>query len=183
MRKILIPAAVAMALPLAACQPSVDEVMAEYQASAAAETARAEASRAAEAPKIIQAGKDFLAKTAEEPGVVTLPSGLMYKVLSSPNPKAPHPTVNDIVSVNYEGTLVDGTVFDSSYERGQPAQFPLNRVVQAWQIGIPLMHKGDTIMLYVPSELGYGDKATPDDRIPANSVLVFKVELLSIQGK
>ena len=130
----------------------------------------------------VKAGQDFLAKTAKEPGVVTLPSGLMYKVLSSPNPSAPKPAVTDKVKVHYEGKLVDGKVFDSSYERGTPAVFKVNQVVEGWQIGIPLMHKGDTYMLYVPSNLGYGEIARGED-IPANSVLVFKVELLDIQGK
>lgn len=164
-------AAAAALLSLSACQPSVEKTMAEYQASAEAENA-----------KTVKDGADFLAKTAREPGVVTLPSGLMYKIVSSPNPKATQPTVTDTVTVNYEGKLVNGKVFDSSYERNSPATFPLGRVVEAWQIGIPLMHKGDTMMLYVPAELGYGAQASPDGAIPANSVLVFKVELLNIQS-
>ncbi len=131
----------------------------------------------------LKAGQDFMAKTAKEPGVVTLPSGLMYKVVSDPNPGAPQPTATDTVKVHYEGTLVDGKVFDSSYERGVPAVFGLQNVVKAWQIGIPLMHKGDTYMLYVPPELGYGAEAAPDGSIPANSVLIFKVQLLDIAGK
>jgi FKBP-type peptidyl-prolyl cis-trans isomerase len=128
-----------------------------------------------------KAGQDYLAKVAKEPGVVTLPSGLMYKVIESPNPSAPQPTVNDSVTVNYEGKLIDGTTFDSSYERNQPATFPLAGVVEGWQIGIPLMHKGDTIMLYVPPKLGYGEQ--DKGPIPPNSALVFKVQLLGINGK
>lgn len=130
----------------------------------------------------VKAGQDFLAKTAKEPGVVKLPSGLMYKVIADPNPTAPQPTVDDTVKINYEGKLVDGTVFDSSYERGVPAVFPLGRLVKAWQIGIPLMHKGDTYMLYVPPELGYGAEGG-GDAIPPNSVLIFKVQLIDIAGK
>jgi len=101
--------------------------------------------------------------------------------VANPDPTAPQPTVNDTVTVNYEGKLIDGTTFDSSYERNQPASFPLNRVVEAWQIGIPLMHKGDTLMLYVPPALGYGEQ--DQGAIPPNSVLVFKVQLLGINGK
>ncbi|ESQ74830.1 FKBP-type peptidyl-prolyl cis-trans isomerase [Asticcacaulis sp. AC402] len=150
----------------------VEKEMAAYQAELEAAQA-----------KYAKAGEDFLAKTAKEPGVVTLPSGLMYKVLSNPNPNAPQPKITDTVTVNYEGKLVDGRIFDSSYARNQPASFPLNRVVEAWQIGIPLMHKGDSYMLYVPSKLGYGERDMGNGEIPANSVLVFKVELLDIQAK
>ncbi len=129
----------------------------------------------------IKAGQDFLAKTAKEPGVVKLPSGLMYKVVADPDPTAPRPAADDTVKIHYEGKLVDGTVFDSSYDRGVPAVFPLAHLVKAWQIGIPLMHKGDTYMLYVPPELGYGSEDM--GQIPPNSVLVFKVQLLDIAGK
>ena len=125
---------------------------------------------------------DFLAKAAKTPGVVTLPSGLMYRVVSSPNPGAPQPNASDTVTIMYEGSLVNGKVFDSSYQRNQPATFPLGRLIKAWQIGIPLMHKGDTFMLFVPPELGYGAEGAGAD-IPPNSVLVFKVQLLDIQGK
>lgn len=166
-------------LGLTACQPSVDKAMEQIQASKDAE----DSAMAVEAGKNLEAGKAFLAKIAKEPGVITLPSGLMYKVVSSPNPKAAKPTINDTVAVMYEGRLIDGKVFDSSYERGEPAQFPVNQVVPGWQEGIPLMHKGDTYMLYVPADLGYGDRRTPGDKIPPNSALVFKVELLAIQGE
>ncbi|EGF92246.1 FKBP-type peptidyl-prolyl cis-trans isomerase fkpA [Asticcacaulis biprosthecium C19] len=176
MRLLIACTLAALALPtfLAACSrddASLEKELAAYQASADAQAAAN-----------LQAGKDFLAKTAKEPGVVTLPSGLMYKVLANPNPTAPQPKVTDKVTVNYEGKLIDGRIFDSSYARNQPASFPLNQVVPAWQIGIPLMRKGDSYMLYVPSDLGYGERAMGDD-IPANSVLVFKVELLDIQAK
>ena len=159
-------------LILGACsdKSDMDKAFAEQEAAASSLAAASQVANAA-----------FLAKTAKEAGVVTLPSGLMYKVLSSPNPAAPQPTAQDTVTVNYEGKLVDGTIFDSSYQRNQPATFPLGRVVEAWQIGIPLMHQGDTYMLYVPAKLGYGDKDMGE--IPPNSVLVFKVQLLGIGGK
>lgn len=161
------------ALVLAGCGDRHDDIekeMAAYQSS-----------MDATASQNLKAGQDYLGKVAREPGVVTLPSGLMYKVVESPNPSAPQPTVKDTVTVNYEGKLIDGTTFDSSYQRNEPASFPLGGVVEAWQIGIPLMHKGDTIMLYVPPKLGYGEQN--QGPIPPNSVLVFKVQLLGINGK
>lgn len=173
--KRFVPAALVAALALSSCGQSMDSVDREM--------AKREAAESAEAATNLKAGDDFLARTAKEPGVVTLPSGLLYKVVASPDPTAPKPTVNDTVKVHYEGKLIDGSVFDSSIARGQPAEFPLNRVVEAWQIGIPLMHKGDTYMLYVPARLGYGEQASPDGRIPSNSVLVFQVQLLGINGK
>lgn len=159
-------------LSAAACsnKSDMDKAFAEQEAAASSIAAANQVANAA-----------FLAKTAKEAGVVTLPSGLMYKVIATPNPSAPQPTAQDTVTVNYEGKLVDGTVFDSSYQRNQPATFPLSRVVEAWQIGIPLMHQGDTYMLYVPAKLGYGEKDMGE--IPPNSVLVFKVQLLGIGGK
>lgn len=174
--KRILPAVLLAATALTACNKGgnhsdIDKEMDAYQASAASADAAA-----------LKEGADFLARTAKEPGVVSLPSGLMYKVISSPDPKAPQPKSDDTVTVMYEGTLVNGHVFDSSYARGQPATFPLGRVIQAWQMGIPLMHKGDTYMLYVPSSLGYGDQGMGSD-IPPNSVLVFKVQLLDIGGK
>lgn len=125
-----------------------------------------------------QAGQAYLAKVAQEKGVIKLPSGILYKVIASPNPTAPQASPSDYVKVHYEGTLIDGTKFDSSYDRGVPTAFPLNGVVKAWQIVVPLMHKGDTWMIYVPSELGYGSEAAGP--IPANSVLIFKIELIDI---
>ncbi len=175
-RRFAIALLATTAIALTACnktgsQSSLDKELDAYQASAAAADAVA-----------LKANQDFLAATARQPGVISLPSGLMYKVLSSPDPKAPQPTASDTVTVNYEGSLVNGHVFDSSYARGQPATFPLGRVIEAWQVGIPLMHKGDTYMLYVPSALGYGAQGMGAD-IPPDSVLVFKVQLLDIGGK
>ncbi|WKL57983.1 FKBP-type peptidyl-prolyl cis-trans isomerase [Asticcacaulis sp. ZE23SCel15] len=128
-----------------------------------------------------EAGKAFLEKTSKEEGVLPLEGGMYYKVVSSPAPTAPQPAVTDTVKVHYEGTLIDGTKFNSSYDRGVPAAFPLKGLVKAWQIAIPKMHKGDTWMLYVPAEMGYGDQAMGP--IPAGSVLVFKIELIDIQPK
>jgi peptidylprolyl isomerase/FKBP-type peptidyl-prolyl cis-trans isomerase FklB len=134
----------------------------------------------AEAPKPDQsaAAKAFLAKTAKEPGVVTLPSGLEYKVVHSGPPTGLKPHLNDEVKIMYEGKLIDGTVFDSSYERGQPAAFPLNQLVKGWQEALPLMRPGDEWILYVPPELGYGSEG--NEKIPPGSALIFRIELIDV---
>lgn len=159
---------------LTGCGQSMDEVQKEIDK----QEAEASVSAAANA----KAGADYLAQLAKQPGIVTLPSGLMYKVVSSPDPKGAQPAVSDNVKVNYEGKLVNGQVFDSSYARNEPASFPLSRVVVAWQQALPLMHKGDTWMLYVPPALGYGAQGG-GDAIPPNSVLIFKIQLLDINPK
>ncbi|WP_040879333.1 FKBP-type peptidyl-prolyl cis-trans isomerase [Marinobacterium rhizophilum] len=125
-----------------------------------------------------RAGQAFLASNAQVEGVVTLPSGLQYRVLV-PGSGA-KPDAGSTVRVHYEGRLVDGTVFDSSYARGEPARFPLNRVIPGWSEGLQLMREGAQWMLYLPSELAYGmSSPTPD--IAPNSALIFKVELLEVE--
>ncbi len=168
--RIILPLLAALALT--GCGQSMDSVDKEM--------ARQEAMDAERAAANLKAGQAFLAKVDKEPGVVALPSGLRYKVVSAPDPNAPKPSADATVKINYEGKLIDGTVFDSSYERGTPANFPLARLVKAWQVALPMMHKGDTWMLYVPADLGYGtsDMGT----IPPNSTLVFKIQLLDFQG-
>ncbi|ESQ84690.1 MULTISPECIES: FKBP-type peptidyl-prolyl cis-trans isomerase [unclassified Asticcacaulis] len=126
----------------------------------------------------LQKGQAFLADTAKVPGVVVLPSGVMYKTVSkSPTPGA-QPTVADKVTINYEGKLLDGSIFDSSYARNEPANFPLNRLISAWQQVIPLMHVGDEIVLYTPPTSAYGERDLGE--IPPNSTLIFRVQLLGI---
>ena len=122
------------------------------------------------------ASQAFLAKTAKDPGVVTLPSGLMYKIVHSGPAAGMKPHLNDEVKVNYEGKLEDGTVFDSSYERGQPAAMPLKHLVPAWQQALPMMRAGDEWILYVPSNLGYG--AEGQGPIPPGAALIFRIELI-----
>eukprot|EP00052_Salpingoeca_macrocollata_P016807 m.135716 g.135716 ORF g.135716 m.135716 type:complete len:147 (-) comp20172_c1_seq2:172-612(-) len=124
------------------------------------------------------AGTKFLEENAKKEGVVVLPSGLQYKVLTSGGGTAkPKPT--DQVKCHYEGTLVDGTEFDSSYKRGQPAVFGVNRVIRGWTEALQLMSPGDKWALYIPSELAYGD--SPRGRvIKAGNALLFTVELLEI---
>jgi len=141
------------ALALAACHPKPSP--------------KAEASQA----------QAFLAKNATKAGVHVLPDGLQYEVVSSGPAAGEHPKLGDEVKVNYEGKLVDGTVFDSTYERGEPAAMPLKGLIPAWEEALPLMRPGDVWMLYVPPKLGYGDKGA-GDAIPPNAALIFKIELI-----
>ena len=124
-------------------------------------------------------GEAWLAKNKAAEGVQVTPSGLQYKVVKPGNGQKPAPT--DTVTVNYEGKLIDGTVFDSSYARQQPATFPLNRVIKGWTEGLQLMDVGSEYMLYIPADLAYGETPRPGGPIPPNAVLVFKVELLEIK--
>lgn len=120
---------------------------------------------------------NFLATNSKKEGVMTTESGLQYKMIKTGNGKKPSKT--DTVKVNYEGTLIDGTVFDSSFKRNQPIEFPLDQVIKGWTEGLQLMDEGSEYMLYIPAELGYG--ARPTGNIPPYSTLIFKVELLEIK--
>ncbi len=121
-------------------------------------------------------GRAFLAENAEREGVVTTGTGLQYEVISEGDGDSP--TAEDTVRVHYHGTLIDGTVFDSSVDRGQPAEFPLNRVISGWTEGVQLMKVGGKYKFYIPSDLAYGPRATGE--IKPNSTLIFEVELLDI---
>ena len=121
------------------------------------------------------AGKAFLEKNAKAPGVVVLPSGLQYKVTTSGPKTGPSPKQGDIIKVNYEGKLLDGTVFDSSFARGKAAIMPADGLIEGWLQALPLMHVGDEWTLYIPSELGYGPRDMGE--IPPDSVLVFRLKL------
>ncbi|MGY0612354.1 MULTISPECIES: FKBP-type peptidyl-prolyl cis-trans isomerase [unclassified Luteimonas] len=125
-----------------------------------------------------EASEAFLAANAGQEGVEVTASGLQYKVLEQGD--GPKPGPESRVSVHYKGTLVDGTVFDSSYDRGEPAVFTLSSVVPGWQEGLQLMPAGSKYMLWLPSDLGYGDMGTPGGPIAPGSALVFEVELLEI---
>ena len=120
----------------------------------------------------------FMAENADADGVVTLESGLQYKVLTAAPEGAPSPDGNDLVRVHYEGSLTDGTVFDSSFERGSPYVTTPEQVVPGWTEALQRMKVGDEWLLYVPPELGYG--AQQSGRIPPHSVLVFRVQLLDM---
>jgi len=122
-------------------------------------------------------GKAFLAKNATLEGVTTLPSGLQYKVITAGN--GPSPKRTDQVTVHYRGTLIDGTEFDSSYARNQPATFRLDRVIPGWTEGLQLMQQGARWQLYIPARLAYGESGS-GARIPPNSALVFDVELIKV---
>ena len=124
------------------------------------------------------AARDFLAKNAAVKGVVTTASGLQYKILKSGNAKAPSPTLTDKVTVQYRGTLIDGTEFDSSYARGTPATISVNGVIQGWQEALVLMKPGAKWQLFIPPGLAYDENSRPP--IPPGSLLVFEVELVQV---
>jgi FKBP-type peptidyl-prolyl cis-trans isomerase FkpA len=124
------------------------------------------------------AGTAFLDKNKAVKGVFTTPSGLQYMVLRQGAGQRPRPT--DKVRVNYHGTLLDGTVFDSSYDRGQPAEFGLDQVIAGWTEGVSMMPVGAKYRFWVPAALAYGVKGTPGGPVGPNSTLIFDVELLDI---
>ena len=126
----------------------------------------------------LKAAQGFLASNAKQPGVVTLPSGLEYKVVKSGPADGPHPGPGDELKVNYEGKLLDGKVFDSSFARGEPADLPLAGLIPGWLEALPMMRPGDEWILYVPPALAYGDHGP--DSIPPNSLLIFRIQLLGV---
>lgn len=125
----------------------------------------------------LKKGQDFLAKNAKRPEVKVTESGLQYEVLKEGG--GGKPSISNKVKVHYHGTLIDGTVFDSSVDRGKPISFPLGNVIRGWQEGLQLMPVGAKYKLYIPADLGYGQRAA--GKIPANSALIFEVELLAIE--
>jgi FKBP-type peptidyl-prolyl cis-trans isomerase FklB len=126
-------------------------------------------------------GTAFLSANKAKPGVVTLPSGLQYKVVTEGN--GPKPTINDAVVCNYKGSLIDGTEFDSSYKRGKPATIPVGRVIKGWTEALQLMPVGSTWQLFIPPSLAYGEEGTNGGPIGPAETLVFEVQLLSILPK
>lgn len=129
------------------------------------------------ANKNLEEGKAFLATNGQKEGVVSLPSGLQYEVIKEGAGAKPGPT--DKVTCHYHGTLINGTVFDSSVQRGQPASFPLNMVIKGWTEALQLMPLGSKWRLYLPADLAYGDRHVSAE-IGPNSTLIFDVELLGI---
>jgi FKBP-type peptidyl-prolyl cis-trans isomerase len=142
------------------------------------EKQQAKMQQAGEANK--KEGDAFLAANKTKEGVVALPSGLQYKILTPGT--GPKPAASDSVVCNYRGTLIDGKEFDSSYKRGQPATFPVAGVIKGWTEALQLMPVGSKWQLFVPSDLGYADRGSGPD-IGPNATLIFEVELLSIQSK
>lgn len=140
------------------------------------EKQKAEAAEKGKAAK--QNGEKFLAENGKKEGVITTASGLQYQVLREGNGQSPKAT--DTVECHYEGTLIDGTKFDSSYDRGQTATFPLNQVIAGWTEGLQLMKEGGKYRFFIPYELGYGERGAGAS-IPPFSTLVFDVELVSVK--
>lgn len=164
---------------LAGDQPKVADQEAQqivqefFQAQEAKQrTAAAEKGKAAR-----QAGEEYLAANAKKEGVVTLPSGLQYMVLNEGTGKKPKAT--DKVKCHYEGMLIDGTMFDSSIQRGEPAVFPLNQVIAGWTEGLQLMTEGSKYRFFIPYSLGYGEHGAGTS-IPPFSALIFDVELIEV---
>lgn len=155
----------------AEAQQMVQQFFAEQEALQQA--ANAEKGKAAKAE-----GEQFLAENAKKEGVRTTASGLQYQVLRDGNGKQPKAT--DQVECHYEGTLIDGTKFDSSYDRGQTATFPLNQVIAGWTEGLQLMHEGAKYRFFIPYQLGYGERGAGAS-IPPYAALIFDVELVAVK--
>jgi len=153
--------------PLLAGEALAQEASAPPQLAAAVDTS-----------KTLAEGQAFLAKNAKAPGVVTTASGLQYKVTTSGPKTGKAPKLGDIVKVHYEGKLLDGTVFDSSFQRGQAAIMPADGLIPGWLEALPMMHVGDEWTLWIPASLAYGERAAGP--IPANSVLVFRLQLIDM---
>jgi FKBP-type peptidyl-prolyl cis-trans isomerase FklB len=134
--------------------------------------------REEQAKENLKAGQDFLKENAQKAGVVSLPSGLQYEVLFQGTGEKP--LLHHTVTCHYHGTLINGEVFDSSVLRGQPASFPLNAVIKGWVEALQLMPTGSKWRLFIPSNLGYGDRQV-SAKIGANSTLIFEVELISFR--
>jgi len=152
----------------------LDEVQAEVRKEQQEKMLQAAATNKAE-------GEKFLAANKTKEGVVTLPSGLQYKILKAGD--GPKPTASDQVVCNYRGTLINGTEFDSSYKRGQPATFGVGQVIKGWTEALQLMPVGSKWQLFIPSSLAYGERPDPRSGLEPNATLIFEVELLSIVDK
>jgi FKBP-type peptidyl-prolyl cis-trans isomerase FklB len=158
-------------------EDEVKKVLADFQQQMRTRLA-AVAQQAADDNK--KKGEAFLAENKKRKGVVTLPSGLQYKILKEA--KGAKPKATDTVSTHYRGTLIDGTEFDSSIKRGEPAEFPVNQVIKGWTEALQLMPVGSKWQLFIPSDLAYGPQGA-GNMIGPNSTLIFEVELLDIKKK
>lgn len=158
---------------LALSQEEIQQIYTNFQQQM---KAKQTAKRAKEAADNLEKGKAFLEQNKAKEGVKVLPSGLQYKVITEGTGQTP--TADDRVKTNYRGTLTDGTEFDSSYKRNQPAEFAVKGVIKGWTEALQLMKEGAKWELYVPAELAYGERGRPG--IPPNSVLIFEIELLEI---
>jgi len=133
--------------------------------------------RTADGETALKKGEEFLAANAKKDNIVTTESGLQYEVLTEGD--GDNPAATDIVTVHYKGTLINGETFDSSYDRGQPIQFPLDRVIPGWTEGVQLMKKGAKHRLFIPASLGYGEMGS-GEKIGPNEALIFEVELIDV---
>jgi FKBP-type peptidyl-prolyl cis-trans isomerase FklB len=152
---------------------------ADLQAAFQVISERMQAAAAEQAKELSAAGEEFLAENAKKEGVVVTDSGLQYEVIAEG--EGEKPTAESVVSVHYHGSLIDGTVFDSSVERGQPAEFPVGGVIAGWTEALQLMSVGAKYKLTVPANLAYGERGA-GAAIPPHAVLVFEVELLAINN-
>jgi len=160
---------------LSGAKPQVNEE--ELKAACASAQAKVEAAAAEGSAEQTQAGQQFLDKNKARDGVAVTESGLQYEIMTPAD--GAKPTAEQTVEVHYHGTLVDGTVFDSSVSRGEPISFPVKGVIPGWVEGLQLMTVGSKWKLFIPADLGYGN--SPQGPIPAGSTLIFEVELLSIK--
>lgn len=152
-----------------------EQMQAAYQAG----IARRQQAREEMGAKNLEAGRAFLEENKNKDGIVETDSGLQYRVLQPGEGKAP--TATDTVVVHYEGRLINGEQFDSSYARGNPATFPVNGIIQGWQEALQLMNVGAVWEVFIPAELGYGAQGAPGGGIGPNEALIFKVELIEVK--
>ncbi|MDZ7680163.1 MAG: FKBP-type peptidyl-prolyl cis-trans isomerase [Fodinibius sp.] len=161
-----------------------DAALSNSQMQQVVQSFQQEAQRKAQQQKMQKAkenkkkGEEFLAQNKDKEGVMVADNGLQYKVMEEGSGVSPDTT--DKVRVNYKGTLIDGTVFDSSYERGEPVTFPLNRVIPGWTQGLQLMKEGAKYKFFIPGDLAYGQNPPPRGPIGPNETLIFEVELLEV---
>lgn len=159
-------------------EESIAQVFQNLQVSMSAKQMESKKKLSAENEK---AGKAFLADNKKKPGVKVTASGLQYEVIKEGNPNGKQPTLENTVKVHYEGKLLNGNIFDSSIQRGEPIEFPLNNVIVGWKEGLQLMKEGAKYKLYIPANLAYGEQEMPGGQIPPNSTLVFDVELIEVK--
>jgi FKBP-type peptidyl-prolyl cis-trans isomerase FklB len=176
--------AVVKGTPAAMTEEEQKQAMADFQTQMRAKQEermkKVQEQQKADAEKNKKVGADFLAANKSKPGVVTLPSGLQYKIATTGT--GPKPTTNDTVTAHYRGTLIDGTEFDSSYKRGEPTEFAVTGVIKGWTEALLLMPVGSKWQLFIPSELAYGDRAM-GPKITPGSTLLFDIELVGIKEK